>query len=229
VSMLGGRKVNKKGRSVGGRKSNRRTKIEGQFSPRLIEMLESPPYRVLSLSAHRILDRLEVELGHHGGADNGRLPCTYDHFEEFGIERHSIGPAIRECVALGFLEITEHGGGGNAEFRSPNLFRLTYRPTAGEPTHEWRSIETTEQAELIRRSARAAVPEKQNPSGGKSHVSVRNSHTENCSRPVWETPTTVPVWETPTASISPPDTVNRRANYRGLHQRSLPSARRFAR
>jgi hypothetical protein len=37
-------------------------------------MLGSPAYRVLRLTAHRIIARLEIELAHHGGTDNGRLP-----------------------------------------------------------------------------------------------------------------------------------------------------------
>ena len=37
----------------------RRTSIDGQFAARLITMLESPPFRELSLSARRVLDRLE--------------------------------------------------------------------------------------------------------------------------------------------------------------------------
>lgn len=52
----------------------KRNSIDGQFQPRLIEMLESPASRVLSLSAHRVLDRIAIELGHHGGNDNGKLP-----------------------------------------------------------------------------------------------------------------------------------------------------------
>src|SRR5215211_4726921 len=117
----------------------RKTRIGGQFSPRLIEMLESPAYRGLSLSARRVLDRIEIELAHHGGTDNGRLPVTYDDFERFGMHRHAIGPAIRECAALGFVEITEHGVAGNAEHRAPNQFRLTYRPAGRRnPTNEWR-------------------------------------------------------------------------------------------
>jgi len=32
-------------------------------------------------------------------------------------------------VALGFVEITEHGRAGNAEHRTPNKFRLTHMPT----------------------------------------------------------------------------------------------------
>jgi hypothetical protein len=50
-----------------------------------------------------------------------------DHFVEFGIERHAIAPAIRELVALGFVEVTRQGCAGNAGCRQPTLFRLTYR------------------------------------------------------------------------------------------------------
>jgi hypothetical protein len=67
--------------------------------------MESPAFRALSHSAHRILDRLEIELAHHGGNDNGRLPCTFDHFAEYGIDRHSIAPAIREVEALKFIRL----------------------------------------------------------------------------------------------------------------------------
>ncbi len=109
-------------------RAKRRNSISGQFAARLIEMIESPAFRVLSLSARRVLDRVEIELAHHGGNDNGQLPVTYDNFEAYGIHRHAVGPAIRETVALGFLEVTESGRAGNAEFRRPNLFRLTYRP-----------------------------------------------------------------------------------------------------
>ena len=63
-----------KGRSRRGR----RTTIAGQFNWRLIEMLESPAFRVLSQSGHRVLARLEIELAHHGGNDNGKLPTTFD-------------------------------------------------------------------------------------------------------------------------------------------------------
>src|SRR5690348_17187272 len=127
----------------------RRTTIAGQFSWRLIEMLESPAYRVLSQSGHRVLSRLEIEMAHHGGNDNGKLPTTFDQFEAYGIHRHAIAPAIREVVALGFVEITQEGRAGNAEWRRPNFFRLTYRPTElMEATDDWKKIETMEEAEF---------------------------------------------------------------------------------
>src|SRR5262245_4331975 len=120
MTSPGSRRVNATGRSTGSRRTNRFTKIPGPFAPRRIEMLESWAYRTLSLSAHRVLARLEIELGHHGGLDNGALPVTHRNFADYGIDPHSVGPALRECAALGFVEITQHGRAGNAEFRAPN-------------------------------------------------------------------------------------------------------------
>ena len=143
-------------------------------------MLECEAFRVLSVSAHRVLARIEIELAHHGGTDNGRLPVTYQNFQDYGMDRDAVAPAIRECEALGFIEVTEHGRAGNAEFRSPNLFRLTYLPTKGADfTDEWRQIETTEDALRLAREARRVPPKKQNSTRGKPHVSVGRTPTEN--------------------------------------------------
>ena len=143
------------------RKRSKPNSIGGQFAPRLIEMLESPAYRALTLSAHRALDRIEIELAQHGGRDNGRLPVTYDDFQHYGISRHQIAPAIRELVALKFIEITKPGRAGNAEFREPNLFRLTYRHTKREePSHDWRRIATAHQAAKLARQARVPAHKK---------------------------------------------------------------------
>jgi hypothetical protein len=156
----------------------RRTTIGGQFAPRLIEMLESPAYRALSLSAHRVLARIEIEFAHHGGTQNGTLPVTYDNFERYGIHRHAIASAIREVVALGFVEITAQGCAGNADWRTPSRYRLTYRHAEGLPgdgTHEWRKIKDQQEAELTANLARKAKSKKTklqwrktpNLSGGK--------------------------------------------------------------
>jgi hypothetical protein len=134
----------------------RRNRIAGQFAARPIEMLESPAYRVLSLAAHRVLARIEIELAHHGGRDNGKLPVTYEQFIEYGTDRHSVAPAIRELSELGIIEVTEKGRAGNAEFRQPNLFRLTYRHVdRANPTDEWRRAKTIEEAKKIAKVARA--------------------------------------------------------------------------
>jgi hypothetical protein len=79
----------------------RRNRIGGQFAPRTIEMIRSPAWRVLGLSARRVIDRIEIELADHGGTDNGKLPVTYDDFVRYGIHRHAIAPGIREAEALG--------------------------------------------------------------------------------------------------------------------------------
>jgi hypothetical protein len=140
--------------------SSRHNRIPGPWAPREVEMLESPAFRALSLSGHRVLARVEIELAHHAGRDNGRLPVTFEDFHKYGMNLHAIAPAIRECCALGFLQITEHGCAGNAEYRSPNKFRLTYRPImevrGNTYTNEWRWITTIEDAERIAREARQA-------------------------------------------------------------------------
>jgi hypothetical protein len=138
-----------------------KNRIAGQFAARTIEMMESPAFQVLSLGGHRALARIEIELAHHGGCDNSRLPVTFDQFVEYGIHRHAIAPALRELCALGFIEVTEHGRAGNAEFRRPNLFRLTYRQVGNaKPTDEWKRLQTAKEAEMIARIARMASARK---------------------------------------------------------------------
>ena len=57
------------------------------------------------------------------------MPVTFDDFARYGIRRHSIGPALDELEALGFIEITEHGKMARAaEYRRPNKFLLMSRP-----------------------------------------------------------------------------------------------------
>ncbi len=173
------------------------------FGPLYCKLGRRVVYRTLSLSAHRVLSRLEIELAHHGGMDNGTLPCTFDHLEEYGIDRHSIAPAIRECVALGFVEITERGGAGNAEHKHPSLYRLTYRHTnAAEPTHEWKRIKSVDQAMACSKAARLAVAKKTKSRWGKPPPGpVRKLPTGTPDLPMGETPTTARA-ETPTTSIS---------------------------
>jgi hypothetical protein len=179
----------------------RKTAIGGQFAPRTIEMLESPAHRVLSLSARKILDRLEIEMAHHGGTDNGRLPVTYDQFQAFGLDRQAIRPAIRETVALGFVEITREGRAGNAEWRQPNLFRLTYRHSDGERgygTNEWRRVESVEEAAAIAKAARNAKPAKTKSQCGKTSRFSRGNPYRKPPIHSGETHTTGHSGETPT-------------------------------
>jgi hypothetical protein len=141
-------------------------KISGQFAARLIEMMESPAYRVLSLSAHRVLSRIEIEWAHHGGQDNGQLPVTFDDFADYGVHRTAIGPALAELEALGFIVITEKGKMARAaDYRRPNKFLLTSRPTSKgvDPLHKWRRFKTMEEAEAAAEAARKLSGEKKKP------------------------------------------------------------------
>jgi hypothetical protein len=171
-----------------------------------------------------VLARIEIEHAHHGGKENGRLPVTYDDFVRYGIHRHAIAPAIRELAALGFIEITQRGRAGNAEFRSPSMYRLTYRNAKderGDGTHEWQRIETIEQAEAIAKIARRdsdQTTQKQKSSGGKRNVLVSKTTTKFGARPVPETATTVSVRKAPLLSIS-------REGRRRLRSRLLETAR----
>jgi hypothetical protein len=107
--------------SIAGRR--RRNRIAGSFTALLTEMLESPAWRVLSLSARRVLDRVSIELRRHGGHAAKGLCVTYVDFQEYGIDRHAIALAIREAVALGFLTIIRQGRAGNREYRQESRSR----------------------------------------------------------------------------------------------------------
>ena len=156
---------------------SRRSSIKGQWAGITIDMLESPAYRALSLSALRILARLQIELARHGGKDNGRLPVTFENFRQYGIDGHSIAPALRLLTALGFIEITEIGRAGNAEWRKPSRYRITFRDAAGgyNGTDEWRKVDE-EQARVIVQALRQRTRKKSKSSGEISPMSVGKSH-----------------------------------------------------
>ena len=199
--------------------SKRRSQISGQFSPRLIEMLESPAYRTLSVSAHRVISRIEIELASHGGNDNGRLPVTKQNFIDYGISNDAVAPALREAEALGFIRVTERGRGGTAEHRQPNRFLLTFAhdrdSRSNPPTHDWRKIKTIEEAEAVAQEARAAKSETAASAGRRAARKnrsrfgkpgpkpVRETRTENAQVPVRETRTTGRVRKPGLLSISP--------------------------
>jgi hypothetical protein len=186
----------------------RRNKISGQWSARPIEMLKSPAWRALSLSAHKVVDRIAIELADHGGNDNGQLPVTKQDFMDYGISGNQVAPAIREAEALGFIRVTEHGRGGNSEYRQPSKFFLTFANSRSGPvpTHDWRKIKTSEEAETLAAEARAAKSPGAVMSGRRSWAlrknrnryqkpipaSVSETNTETPQSPVLETNTTGP-------------------------------------
>jgi hypothetical protein len=134
---------------------------------------------------------------------------TFENFIDYGIDRASIAPALREGEALGFFRITARGRGGNREYRKPNKFYLTFAVGRGSraepPTDEWRKIKTVKEAKAIARAARAAKDQravahgkkhaekrtqKQKPGARKSYASMLQTHTETENVPVRELDTT---------------------------------------
>jgi hypothetical protein len=129
-----------------------------QWSWWTIEMMESPAYRALNLSEHRLIARIRIEHAHHGGRDNGKLPVTNRDFHEYGIRFSSIAPSIRAAEALGWIRVTQQGvASSEEEFRIPTHFALTHLETDDEArtvTNDWRKIKTIEEAEDIAKAAR---------------------------------------------------------------------------
>lgn len=101
-------------------------KPRDSFVVHSLVMRQSAAWRALPDHARRVLDRLEQEHMLHAGAMNGRLYCTYRDFEAAGLPYKAIATAIRQCVALGFVEITHQGTPSISEVRNPSRYRLTY-------------------------------------------------------------------------------------------------------
>lgn len=153
----------------------RRNKIAEAWISYPLSMIESPAMRALSLSAVRVMHRLEAEHMHHGGAENGRLVVTHDQFREWGIGPNQVSPAIHELVALGFVEITRRGVAGNAQYRQPANYRLTYvnNKSRAQPTHEWRKIKTIEEAAQLFQAARQLKDARARGAGKRGQQSLK--------------------------------------------------------
>jgi hypothetical protein len=137
--------------------AKRQNPITGQWSARPIEMQRSYAWRVLSRAAHQCLSRIEIELADHGGNDIDELPVTFDDFEEYGVHRTAICPAVEELEALGFIDITQRGVAARAaDNRRPNKFRLLTRPweKKGGPLPRWNRFKTWEDAQATADEAR---------------------------------------------------------------------------
>jgi hypothetical protein len=174
-------------------------------------MMESPAYRVLNLSEHRVIARIRLEHAHHGGRENGKLPVTFRDFFEYGVRWESIAPAIRTAEALGWIRVTQRGIASTAaEFRIPTKFALTHLATddaAKAVTNDWQRIKTVEEAEAIAKKARKSPA---NAKGAKKF-----SHYRNGSDPEYRNGSDHPGFiTTETVALSNSETVAR-SIYRG--------------
>ncbi|OAS26002.1 hypothetical protein A5481_07535 [Methylobacterium platani] len=132
-------------------------------------MLDSPAMKVVSGPALKILMRIGLEHLAHGGADNGRLPVTYEDFKTAGVARSTIALALAELIALGLIERTDAGRMGWGEDKGrPSTYRLTWIGTAErlKPTDEWQRHKSVEDAKKAVEEARAAVHERRKAKRG---------------------------------------------------------------
>jgi hypothetical protein len=114
------------------------------------------------------LHELEVAYARSGNTRNGELVAPYADLVALGMDRNAIPPALRELEALGLVEVTERGRGGNAAWRRPSMYRLTYLSTIRrDPTNEWRLVRDVKDAKGIAQRARDKVVE---PSAGRLRV-----------------------------------------------------------
>jgi hypothetical protein len=145
------------------------------------EMLESDAFWALTPNAMRVVMRVVLEHIAHGGQENGRLPCTYDNFEAYGIRRMSIHPAVAVAVALGFLDVTEKGRGGKGIGRAPAKFRLTWLPTrdGSTPTNRWKAIKSREQAAAAVKKAEAIARKRPGPAQRPSRRTAAQATNQN--------------------------------------------------
>lgn len=131
------------------------------FIAHTVEMRRSIAWRFLPDNARRLIDRIELEHMEHGGSENGRLVITYDDFERAGLRRKSVPLAIRQAVALGFLEVTMQGGRAAGKARAPSTYRLTYivgTKRSAQRTDDWKRIKAPEEAARRLRLADAPLP-----------------------------------------------------------------------
>lgn len=139
------------------RRSKRGMQPDGPFVQHSLKMRVSYAWRFLPANARLVVGSLEVEHMQQGGAENGRLKRTYADFERDGVPRKGIALAIRQAEALGFVVVAFRARPSIAEFRRCSEFRLTYLsgrgPDAPAMTHEWRRIQSEEQAIAALREA----------------------------------------------------------------------------
>jgi len=120
------------------------------------EMITSPAWQAMSLAARKIVDRLMIEHMAHGGTENGNLIVTYADFRKYGIRDKTIASAIREAVALGWVQVISKGGKARGDIRHPSYYALAWLPwrDATPAKNTWRTVRSPEQAAERKRLAR---------------------------------------------------------------------------
>lgn len=113
-----------------------------------VDMLCSPAFRVLSLNARRVLDRLIVEHLQHAGTANGKLIVTYGDLIRWGVRRNAVSKSIDELSAVGIVCKTQQGGFSCGSERNASTYRLEWLPDCegNKPKNIWEQFQTLDEA-----------------------------------------------------------------------------------
>jgi hypothetical protein len=99
------------------------------------ELVASPAWQSLGISARRVIDFLLIEHMQHGGRENGELLAPRRQLVEFGIRTNGVSAAIEEVERAGLVDCRRGVG------RRPSVYSLTWLPLKDgtEPSNRWRS------------------------------------------------------------------------------------------
>lgn len=110
------------------------------------QMMASDAWRSLTYDGRRVLDCIIIEHLKQKRMKNGALVVPYADLVEAGVWRRNVKAGIENAVASGFIDV-DFGGRSHGVFKRPNLFTLTWLPTAegDPPSNRWRSYESISQ------------------------------------------------------------------------------------
>lgn len=91
--------------------------------PHRLEMLVSPAWRARPIAVMRIIERLEEEHLRHGGTQNGKLYVSFLQFQNAGVSKRVIKPALECAAALGLIEVIKEGEARGDAPRMPTVSR----------------------------------------------------------------------------------------------------------
>lgn len=207
MSSKGAKRPDNTGRSGTQIAKHKTGRLESPFVPRTKTMLSSPAWRMLNLADRRVLNRLEIEHMAHAGTENGKLKCTYNDFEKYGVRRKSIAGSIARLEALGFIEVMQRGRKAAGGYHYPSQYRLTHVQGNIPATNEWETVKDKDDADRRIKAAKMKLDRqrtrrmKKFPSGDLP-PKPRALAPPTESNPRGSTATPVPGAQTPPLSIS---------------------------
>ena len=105
------------------------------------ELLESDAWRTAPRETLQFIFRLMLEHQAHAGTDNGRLVCTFDDCQAYGLLRKRIKAAQVDAIRRGLVYQSQNGVPAKGRGRQPSRFGLGWLPghDASPAPHRWKA------------------------------------------------------------------------------------------